>query len=68
VYNIHAIAYLMSAFSEVEDNEIELKPTVIGYLGKRIAEDVLRITELLDDNFASRAEVELELNAIKDNE
>lgn len=61
---IHAIAYLMSTFSGIDDDDIQLKPSVIGYLGKRIAEDVLRITELLDDNFASRAELELELERI----
>ena len=66
VYNIHAVAYLMGTFSEIDDGAIELKPSVIGYLGKKIAEDVLRITELMDDHFASRAEVELELNTIKD--
>ena len=68
VYKIHAVAYLIGTFSEIDDGAIELKPSVIGYLGKKIAEDVLRITELLDDHFASRAEVELELNTIKDNE
>ena len=66
VYKTHAVAYLMGTFSEIDDGVIKLKPSVIGYLGKKIAEDVLRISELLDDHFASRAEVELELNAIKD--
>jgi hypothetical protein len=37
VDKIHAVAYLMSVFSEIEDGAIEIKPSVVGYLGKRIA-------------------------------
>jgi hypothetical protein len=68
VDKIHAVAYLMSVFSEIEDGAIEIKPSVVGYLGKRIANDVLRITELLDDHFMSRAAIMLELEALKDDE
>ena len=65
VDKIHAIAYLMGAFSEIEDGVLEIKPTVVGHLGKKIANDVLKITSLLDDDFISTAAVKLELKALK---
>ena len=68
VDNIHAIAYLMGVFSEIEDGVLEIKPTVVGHLGKKIANDVLKITSLLDDDFISTAAVKLELKALKDDE
>ena len=68
VDKIHAIAYLMGVFSEIEDGVLEIKPTVVGHLGKMIANDVLKITSLLDDDFISTAVVKLELETIKDDE
>jgi uncharacterized protein Yka (UPF0111/DUF47 family) len=68
VDKIHAIAYLMGAFSEIEEGAIEIKSSVVGYLGKKIANDVLKIIELLDDHFMSRAAIVLELEALKDDE
>ena len=68
VDNIHAYAYLMSVFSEIEDGVVEIKSTVVGHLGKKIANDVLKITSLLDDDFISTAAVKLELEALKDDE
>jgi hypothetical protein len=68
VDKIHAIAYLMGAFSDIEDGVVEIKPTVVGYLGKHMAHEVLRITEILDDHFISRTAIMLELEALKDDE
>jgi hypothetical protein len=65
---IHAVAYLMSAFSDIEEGAIEIKSSVVGYLGKKIANDILKITSLLDDGFMSRAAIVLELEALKDDE
>jgi uncharacterized protein Yka (UPF0111/DUF47 family) len=68
VDKIHAVAYLMSAFSDIEEGTIEIKASVVGYLGKKIANDILKITSLLDDGFMSRAAIVLELEALKDDE
>jgi hypothetical protein len=68
VEKIHAVASLMGAFTDIEDDVIEIKSSVVGYLGKKIANDVLRITELLDDHFMSRAAIVLELEALKDDD
>jgi hypothetical protein len=65
VHKIHAYAYLMSVFLEIDEGTIEIQSLVIGYIGKMIADDVLRIIEYLDDHFASRTEVELELEAME---
>jgi len=58
----------MSAFSVIEDGAIEIRPSVVGFLGQEMAREVLRITELLDVHFVSRAAVILELKALKDDE
>jgi len=68
VDKIHAIAYMISVFSVIEDGAIEIKPDAVGFLGKEMAHEVVRITELLDDHFMSRAEIILELEALKDDE
>jgi hypothetical protein len=68
VDKIHAVAYLMGVFSDIEDGVVEIKPTVVGYLGKQMAHEVLRITETLDDHFISRTAIMLELEALKDDE
>ena len=68
VDKIYALAYMLSVFSIVEDGAIDIKPDALGYLGKEITREVVRITELLDDRFMSRAEVILELKALKDDE
>ena len=65
VHKIHAYAYLMSVFWEIDEGTIEIQSLVIGYIGKMISDDVLRIIEHLDDHFVSRAEVALELEALK---
>ncbi len=53
VDRIHALGYMMSFFEEIEEGTVEIKPLFIGTLGKTIAQDVLRITELLDNDFVS---------------
>ena len=68
VDKIYTVAYLMSAFSDIEEGAIEIKSSVVGYLGKKIANDVLKITSLLDDGFMSRAAIMLELEAFKNDE
>ena len=65
---IHGIAYLLSIFLNIEEGAIEIKPSTVGYFGEVIADEVLRIIESLDDHFASMAEVELELDALKNDE
>ncbi len=68
VDKIYAISYVMGAFSSIEQGEINLNPNAVGYLGKEISNDVIRISELLDDHFISRVEVLLELEALKNND
>ena len=65
---IYARAQLMGQFSECEEGSVDLQPSVVGYFGKSIAYDVLRINELLDNNFASYLDIKLELEALKDDE
>ena len=65
VYKIHAYAYLMSVFWEIDEGTAEIQSLVIGYIGKMIAHDVLSIIERLEDHSASRAEVELELESLE---
>ena len=57
VDKIHCLAYMMSLLCEIEEGQVEIKPFCVGYLGKMIADDVLRITECLDNEFASILEV-----------
>lgn len=68
VDRIYAIAYLIGLLSVIEDGAIEIRPSVVGFLGNEMAREVVRITELLDDHFVSRAVVILELKALKDDE
>jgi hypothetical protein len=68
VDKIYAIAYMISLLSVIEEGSIDIKPDAVGYLGKEIAHEVVRISELLDDHFASRAAILCELEAHKDDE
>ena len=68
VSKIHALAYMIGIFSEVEHGAIDINPDSVGFLGKEIANDVLRISEILDDYFMSRAEIMLGLEALEDEE
>ncbi len=68
VNKIYSIAYMISIFSVVEHGAIDINPDALDFLGKEIAYEVLRIPELLDDHFMSRAEIFLELEALKDEE
>jgi hypothetical protein len=65
VNKIHALAYMISVFSVVEHGAIDINPHVVGYLGQEIAQEALRISEILDDYFVSRAEIMVELKAYK---
>ena len=65
VDKIYAIAYMIGVLSVVEQGAIDIRPDAVGFLGKEMANEVLRIPELLDDHFMSRAEVLLELEAFK---
>jgi hypothetical protein len=56
VDHIYAIGYMMSFFEQIEEGTVEIKPFFIGTVGKTIAEDVLKITSLLDNDFVSIAE------------
>jgi acetolactate synthase small subunit len=68
VDRIHALGYMMSLFEQIEEGAMEIKPVFIGTMGKAIAEDVLRITEILDNDFVSVAEVKLMLETREDKE
>ena len=68
VDKIYAIAYMIGVLSVVEYGAIDIRPDAVGFLGKEMANEVLRIPELLDDHFIPRAEVLLELEALKDDE
>ncbi|MDY7037215.1 MAG: hypothetical protein SV375_13750 [Thermodesulfobacteriota bacterium] len=57
VDKIHCMAYMMSLCCEIEEGQVEIRVHCVGYLGKMIATDVLRITECLDNEFASILEV-----------
>lgn len=61
---IYALASMMSVLSDIDEDAVDIKPATVGYFGETIARDVARIIECLDDNFASRAELELELESI----
>jgi hypothetical protein len=61
VNKIHSLAYMIGVFSVVEHGVIDINPDVLGYLGQEIAHEVIRISEILDDHFVSRAEILLEL-------
>lgn len=65
VDKIHALADMMGMIYETEEKGIEIKPATIGYFGKTIAIDVLRIIEQLDEHFVSSTEVMLELEALQ---
>jgi len=66
VDKIYAIASMISVLSVIEEGSVDIKPDAVGYLGKEIAHEVVRISELLDDHFASRAAILCELEAQKD--
>ena len=68
VNKIYAIAYMIGVFSVIEHGALDINPDAVGFLGKEMANEVLRIPELLDDHFMSRAEIVLELEALKDDE
>ena len=68
VDKIYALAYMLSVFSVVEEGAMNINPDAVGYLGKEMAREVVRIMELLDDHFMSRAAIMLELEALKDDE
>ena len=57
VDKIHCLAYMMSLLCEIEEGQVNIKPFCVGYLGKMIATDVLRITEHLDNDFVSILEM-----------
>ena len=61
---IYARAHIMSQFRDCDEGSVDLQPAVVGYFGKIIADDVLKITELLDNKFASYADVKLSLHDI----
>jgi hypothetical protein len=61
VDKIHALAYMMSLLCEIEEGQVHIKPFCVGYFGKMIATDVLRITEYLDNDFVSILEVKKSL-------
>ena len=65
VDNIHAIAYIMSLLCELDEGQAHIRPYPIGYLGKMIANDVLWITSILENDFVSSTEIKLKL---KENE
>ena len=62
---IYAQAYTLSLLFDLPQEQININSHAIGYLGKMIADDVLRIIEHLDDHFASMAKVEIELEALE---
>ena len=68
VDKIYAFAYMLSVFSVVEEGAMNINPDAVGYLGKEMAHEVVRIMELLGDHFMSRAAIMLELEALKDDE
>ena len=66
VDKVHALAYMMSLLCEIEEGQVDIKPFCVGYLGKMIATDVLRITEHLDNDFVSILEVKQALKESTD--
>ena len=66
VDKIHCLAYMMSLLCEMEEGQVQIKPFCVGYLGKMIATDVLRITEHLDNDFVSILEVKQALKESTD--
>ncbi len=67
VNKVYSLAYMISVFSVVEHGAIDINPDALGYLGKEISSEVIRISEILDDHFISLAEVMLELDALENN-
>jgi len=65
VERIYTSAYTLSLLFDLPQEQININSHAIGYLGKMIADDVLKIIEHLDDHFASRAVVELELEVME---
>ena len=65
IEKIYASAYIMSLLFDLPQEHIRINSHAIGYLGKMIADDVLRITEHLDDDFVSTTELKLELEDIE---
>ena len=61
VDKIHAVAYLMSLLCELEEGQADIRPFTIGCLGKMIAQDVLLITSLLENDFASTTDIMIRL-------
>ena len=61
VDNIHAISRMMSSFEDMEEGTVDLKPGYIGRLGKNIADDALKITYLLDNDFVPAHDIQTAL-------
>ena len=68
VNKVYSLAYMISVFSVVEHGAIDINPDALGYLGKEISNEVIRISEILDDHFISEAEIMLELEALEEDE
>ena len=60
---IHGLADILSLLSELSNYEIKINPRSIACFGKIITYNILRIIDLLDNNFVSIAEVKLALEA-----
>ncbi len=68
VNRVYALSYMVSVFSVIEPGTMDINPDAVGFLGKEISNDVIRISEILDDHFISVAGVSLELEALKNND
>lgn len=68
VNKVYSLAYMISVFTVVEHGAIDINPDALGFLGKEISNEVIRISEILDDHFISEAEIMLELEALEDDE
>ena len=47
--HIHDIASLMSAYTELNDSAIDINPDVIGRIALRIVNDILRVTQIINE-------------------
>ena len=61
VANIHAISWMMRSFEEMEEGTVDIKPGYIATLGRSIADDVIRIIELLDNDFVPASDIQTAL-------
>ncbi|MCP4717127.1 MAG: hypothetical protein GY868_18525 [Deltaproteobacteria bacterium] len=66
VDRIHALADILSLLINLDDERIWIDPRSLGCIGQTLATEVLRITERLDDEFVSVAEVERALKSLEE--